>query len=128
MRIIIVGVHNKIGLSPLDSSTKSGKLIDRIAAQLPIPIEKTNLFDVDYLPVNGEKQDLVNEWYWTQLPTKDDVVVLLGGMVHKEFKHSIKNLIKIQHPAAQWSHKSMNAYVNGAVGKIKKYCNQRVVV
>jgi hypothetical protein len=124
MRIIIVGVHNKKGLKPLDSSTKSGKLIDRIEMELPVNIERTNLFDVDYLPYHKEeRQELSKEWFWTHLPCPDDVVVLLGGEVQKNFKHDIKNLIKIKHPASQWSHKSMDEYVNCAVEKIKKYCN-----
>lgn len=123
MRIIIVGVHNKEGLKPLDNSTKSGKLIDRIENELPVNVEKTNLFNLNRLPTKEEKAELHEEWFLTHLPCPDDVVVLLGGIVHKEFKHDIKNLIKIKHPASQWSHKSMDEYVSCAVAKIKKYCN-----
>lgn len=123
MRIIIVGVHNKVGLKPLDSSTKSGKLIDRIENELPVNVERTNLFDTTYLPTKGEKNKFAEAWFWTHLPCPDDVVILLGGIVHKEFKYDIKNLIKIKHPASQWSHKSMDEYVSCAVAKIKKYCN-----
>ncbi len=123
MRIIIVGVHNKVGLKPLCSTTKSGKLIDRIANRLTKPIEKTNLFNIDYMPIKSEKQKLIDEWFWVNLPAPEDVVVLLGGAVHKDFNCEINNLIKIQHPAAQWSHKSMDDYVSSAVEKIKKYCN-----
>ncbi len=119
MRILIVGVHNKVGLPPLCSTTKSGKLIDRIANKLSKPIEKTNLFNTEYLPTKTEKKELVEEWFWTHLPTDDDVVVLLGGQVHKDFNHDVKNLIKIQHPAAQWSKKSMDEYVLSAVAKIE---------
>ena len=119
MRIIIVGVHNKPGLKPLDSSTKSGKLIDRISKQLSIDVEKTNLFNVDYMPKNDGKKLLISEWYWTHLPTTEDVVVLLGSIVHKEFKFNIKNLIKIKHPASIWSHKRMDEYVDHAVLKIQ---------
>jgi hypothetical protein len=36
MRIIFVGLHNKEHMKPLDSKTKSGKLIDRIIKRLPI--------------------------------------------------------------------------------------------
>ena len=123
MRIIIVGVHNKVGLSPLCSTTKSGKLIDRIAKGLTKPIEKTNLFNTEYLPTKQERPKLIDEWFWTHLPTDNDVVILLGGIVHKDFNHDVKNIIKIKHPASQWSHKSMDEYVSCAVAKIKKYCN-----
>jgi len=123
MRIIIVGVHNKTGIAPLCSTTKSGKLIDRISEKLPIPIEKTNLFNCDYVPTKEDKAKYIDEWYWTQLPTKDDVIVLLGGIVHKNFREMKSNIIKIKHPASQWSHKNMNNYVESAVEEIKKYCN-----
>jgi hypothetical protein len=123
MRVIIVGVHNKVGLSPLCSTTKSGKLIDRIESKLSKPIEKTNLFNIDHMPIKGDKQRLIDEWFWTHLPTDEDIIVLLGGIVHKEFKHKMKNVIKIKHPASQWSHKAMNEYVLCAVGKINKYCH-----
>lgn len=33
-RIIFVGIHNKPGMEPLDSRTKSGKIIDEVIAGL----------------------------------------------------------------------------------------------
>ena len=120
MRIIIVGTHNKKGLNPLDNSTKSGKLIDRIEMELSVNVERTNLFNIDYLPSKQERQKLSEEWFMTHLPCPDDIVVLLGGVVHKEFKHKIGKLIKIKHPASQWSHKNMDEYVRYAVLKIKQ--------
>jgi hypothetical protein len=127
MRIIIVGIHNKEGLKPLDSSSQTGQLIDRIAEQLPLPIEKTNLFNIDYMPKDkAKKQELVNEWFWSNLPTDDDLIVQLGGDVEKEFKHEIKKVIKITHPGyiiRGFGKISKEEYVSCAVAKIKKYCN-----
>ena len=120
MRVFIVGVHNKTGLPPLDSSTKSGKLIDRIEIGLSMNVERTNLFNTDYLPPKQERQTLSKEWFKKYMPTSNDVVVLLGSIVHKEFKHKIDKLIKIKHPASQWSNKDMSKYVRYAVIKIKQ--------
>lgn len=123
MRIIFVGVHNKPNLQPLCSSTKTGKLVNRIINELPkgFEIEKTNLFNVDYFPEYAKMIDLGNEWYWTNLPTNEDIVVLLGAITHKQFRHDVENLIKIAHPASKYSHKDMDEYVLSAVEKIKKY-------
>ena len=123
MRIIFVGVHNKPNLEPLCSSTKTGKLVNRIINELPkgFEIEKTNLFNVEYLPEYEDMIDLGNEWYWTNLPTNEDIIVLLGAITHKQFRHDVENLIKIAHPASKRSHKDMDEYVFSAVGKIKKY-------
>jgi hypothetical protein len=123
MRIIFVGVHNKPNLQPLCSSTKTGKLVNRIINELPkgFEIEKTNLFNTDHFPKYEKMNDLGNEWYWTNLPTDEDIIVLLGAITHKQFRHSVKNLIKIAHPASKYSHKDMDEYVLSAAGKIKKY-------
>jgi hypothetical protein len=61
MRVIFVGMHNKPGMEPLDSRTKSGKLIDRIINELPIDCIKTNLYD-DSWPVDFEDNDLMLWW------------------------------------------------------------------
>lgn len=123
MRIIFVGVHNKPDLQPLCPSTKTGKLVNRIINELPkgFEIEKTNLFNTDYFPEYEEMIDLGNEWYWTNLPTDEDIIVLLGAITHKQFRHNVNNLIKIAHPASKYSHKDMDEYVLSAAGKIKKY-------
>lgn len=123
MRIIFVGINNKPNLQSLCSGTKTGKLVNRIINELPkgVEIKKTNLFNVDYFPEYEKMIDLVNEWYWTNLPTDEDIIVLLGAITHKQFKHDVNNLIKIAHPASKRSHKDMDEYVLSAAGKIKKY-------
>lgn len=127
MRIIFVGVHNKPNLQPLCASTKTGKLVNRIISKLPknAEIVKTNLFNLDYLPkCEKERIGLVHEWYWTHLPTNEDIVVLLGAITHKQFRHDVENLIKIAHPASKRSHNDMDEYVSGTVFKINECINK----
>lgn len=114
MRVIFVGLHNKPDLNPLDSSTKSGRLIDRIIKKLDSDLEsvKTNLFNVDYFGEIKDSIKLQEEWYWTNLPTYEDIIVLLGAYVHKAFMYDLEYIIKVAHPASKNSHKEMNNYVD----------------
>ena|ERR1035437_9456248 len=121
MKIIFVGMHNKPMKMPLCSSTKSGKLVDRIIEALkPIECLKTNLYDVDYFPKREEKFDLARNWHTRIDPESVDVIVLLGAEVHE---HYVKNLfdkvVKIAHPSSKRSHEAMNKYVISAVQEIK---------
>lgn len=121
MRIIFVGLHNKPHLTPLCGSTKTGKLINRVIKALDTDIEivKTNLFEVEYMPRRGEFAILKDEWYWSHLPTDDDIIVLLGAMTHKEFDwEGVINVIKVAHPASKRSHIEMDSYVVDTVEKI----------
>lgn len=98
---------------PLGSSTKSGKLIDRIINLLPadINIIKSNLFHVDYMPKQPEFDMLFSKWYWRCLPKSDDIIILLGDFVHKHFPFKTGKVIKIAHPASKRCHVDMDDYV-----------------
>lgn len=66
MKIIFVGINNKPNKEPLCRSTKSGKLIYRIVAQLPNNSEflRTNLYDVDYfISDENEKHRFALDWH-----------------------------------------------------------------
>jgi len=120
---MFVGMHNKIGKMPLCSSTRSGKLIDKIIDKLkPIECIKTNLYDVDYLPkTNEEKFSLAAEWHNRIEPKLNDIIVLLGAEVHKNYiLISSNKIIKIAHPSSNRSHEAMNKYVSNTVEKINK--------
>lgn len=57
MKIVFVGIHNKPGLKPLDSSTVTGKIVDEIISHFPdVEFEKQNIFPVDYLPLEAEER------------------------------------------------------------------------
>lgn len=115
-RVIFVGLHNKPGMKPLDSKTKSGKLIDRIIEKCRhhgMNILKTNLFDVDALPRKEDMQGLSFDWIERTELFKGDVVVLLGAMTHDNFPNLPMDCkpIKVAHPASKRSHVDMDDYV-----------------
>jgi len=115
-RVIFVGLHNKPGMKPLDSKTKSGKLIDRIIEKCRrhgMNVLKTNLFDVDYLPGKALMPIMSFEWIERVELFKGDIIVLLGGMTHKYFPPLPMDYtpIEIAHPASKRSHKEMDEYV-----------------
>ncbi len=123
MRIIFVGVHNKEGMTPLDSMSKSGKLIDRIINELPYNCIKTNLYDRLEMPIRKDKYVCAGNWYDQIHPQHNDVLVLLGNEVQNNVPDNFSNEIRIKHPSIIWSNKNKDEYVISAVAKIKKYCN-----
>jgi len=128
MRIIFVGLHNKPYMAPLDSGTKTGKLVDRIINELPknIEIVKSNILNTDEMVSLNKIYKYVYEWYWTYLPVNDDIIVLLGGMtqnIYKKNVRSVGNIIRVAHPASMRSHIRMNEYVDKTTIKIKKRLN-----
>jgi hypothetical protein len=115
-RIIFIGLHNKPGMKPLDSKTRSGKLIDRIIRNFPNEqCVKFNLFDLDYLPNEMDYTDVVKYWIDVIAPTKQDILILLGRIVHEEApihaNDTIKHFLKCAHPASIWSNKGKDEYV-----------------
>ena len=120
-RIIFVGIHNKPGKLPLDNSTKTGKIIDIFEKKLGVKVERTNLFNVDYSPKEtNEIINLRNEWFYTNLPCFDDIVVLLGNDVQKYFPFVNSIIIKVKHPAMRRSKDNQLDYINNVVNLIDK--------
>ena len=120
-RIIFVGMYYKTGLKALDSSTKSGKMVDRIMDKLPVgvKVKKSNLYDIARIPLDSEKEELKRFWLDDIKPTPEDIVVLLGAMVHNDCPDiKVRDLIKIAHPASKRSHKEMDEYVEKAASLI----------
>jgi len=125
MRIIFVGIHNKPMKRPLDSSTKSGILIDRcIRALRPKECVKTNFFDIDYLPKLND--DIIHKSYleWNNRVDvySEDVVVLLGAITHKCWENYSPpyKIIKVGHPSSVWSIEKKIWYVNNIVEKVTR--------
>jgi len=125
-RIIFVGMHNKPGKQPLDSSTMTGKVIDRIIEQLkPYECIKSNLFDKEYFP-NSEVEIWNSHirWYNKFKPIDKDLIILLGKWTQDNFLPAPGIVIKLDHPASfnYRSKAQKEEYINSAVAKIKNYC------
>ena len=122
MRIIFVGIHNKQNMTALDSKTMTGKVIDRIIVKIPTLCIKTNLCDIDYFPKNKRLLRLCNfEWNEKHRPDKDTIIVLLGGLVQKNFLLTEGKIINLAHPAGVFGTNNKEQYVVGAVEKIKNF-------
>lgn len=118
-------MNNKPGVAPLCSSTKSGKLIDRLIAKLQTDIDlfdsdfiKSNLFNIEHWP----KTDSFNyEWCERVAYNTDDVIVTLGASVQYKFKKSPYNFVYIGHPSAVWSKVAQEKYLSDSVEKIWRH-------
>ena len=116
-------------MAPLDSGTKTGKLVDRIIKGLPDSMEivKTNILNTEEMVAPNEIYKYTEEWQWTHLPVYDDIIILLGHATQLIYKNNVKSvgrIIRLAHPASMWSHKSMDGYVKKTVVEIKNIINK----
>lgn len=128
MRVVFVGMHNKPGMKPLDSKTRSGKLIDRVIKAmkdegLNCEYLKTNLYNLDHWPKHNLSQTF--EWAQRVEYNGNDIVLTLGQCVYDVFKYSNIEFIKLGHPSACWSHEKQSEYILRAVGAIKKVSSHK---
>ena len=126
-RIIFVGIHNKQGKTPLDSSTMTGKVIDRIIAGLQVECIKTNLCEVENFPKDfADINEKAIAWHSKYEPTKADVVVTLGLWVKKHFWYDDLCVVSLTHPAGIYGTKNKDEYVLMAVKKINKILSNNI--
>jgi len=127
MKIVFVGIHNKEDLMPLDILSKSGKIIHAIEKELGIRALKTNLYDMDRMPMGNEIDDEPVKWWYRNDIEPDSIIVLLGRMVQDNFHYSNAGYkyVKLPHPASSLFHgtKTKDEYVKNAVEKIKVVIN-----
>lgn len=122
MKVFFVGMHNKPNMQALDSRTATGKVIDKIIEKIPANCIKTNLCNIDYFPKDRKLIWACNlEWNERHQPTSDDIIVLLGRWVQKNFLLTEANIIKLAHPAGIFGTKNKSEYINDAVEKIKVF-------
>lgn len=124
-RLIFVGMHNKAGMKPLDSKTMSGKMIDSVVQELGrMDAIKTNLCEVEYLPVDQREIWAHNlSWNDKYEPDYEDIIVLLGAWVHKNFALTNAKIVKLPHPASWMGITNKDSYRENAVQKIKAKTN-----
>lgn len=118
-RIIFVGVHNKPGMEPLDSRTKSGKIIDEVIAGLPgRECVKSNLFNAEAVPKHRYDR-IVGASFWnTRIePTPNDIIILLGDTVQAWFNTGQRlKVVCVPHPASR--HIKRKEYIQDLINKI----------
>jgi len=117
--VLFVGMHNKQNMQPLDSNTWSGKIIDKIIAELKNDFIKTNLCDVDYLPNDKKEIEQHNYKWYFKYHNNNSVVVLLGNWVAKHFYRDDEKVIVLNHPSSFICRKNVKEYVSNAIEKIK---------
>ena len=123
MKVIFVGVHNKPDTNPLCIFTKTGKLLQRIIDRLPgVEFIKSNLFDIDHFPNHlDDKRMLTGDWWYRIRPEPEDLIILLGSCVHKDFENRYEmKVLKYGHPSGVWSKEKQIDYVNKMVKEIKQ--------
>lgn len=147
-RIIFVGINNKPGLSALDSSTKTGRVVDDIvegiencsgcmsvrdltaitaingAANFAF---KTNLYDLEYLPkprtIDMDRAEAVKWKKRIDYSPGRDIVVALGLLVKEAFTLTAVSHIYLMHPAAIFTPRKREEYIKQAVSEI----NARII-
>jgi len=129
-KIAIVGISNKPDCSPLDDSTNTGKIINRITSQFTeVEFYKTNL--VNFAPLNElgklrypTKQEIEDNMSILLKNIKDsDVVICLGNKVTTCLVGKVVNLISIKHPSYMWVYKrkKLDSYINEVTEIIKEF-------
>jgi hypothetical protein len=115
--IYFVGIHNKPGMTALDSRTYTGKIIDMIIAKVGEGV-KTNLAETEEMPERPHLHAL--DWNTEYSTRPGDTVVLLGKFVQKHFiRRSGVNHLCVDHPSAF----RVRADVSGYVERVVKHIN-----
>jgi hypothetical protein len=123
-RVIFVGVHNKPGKSPLDSSTLTGRTVDAIASGLEdFEVVKSNMHDMECLPV--DRTNSISDWRRRVKYKRTDIVVALGAQVAWDFaRHHPSTIaisyIHIAHPAKRMSSVNREMYIRETIEWIKR--------
>jgi hypothetical protein len=134
VHIYFVGIHNKPGLQPLDSSARSGKLVDEIIKLLPQSQRcfKTNVY-IDCVPDADDPKNqhgALSADGWldrTDFNSETDIAIVLGGVVEEAFKLSKLPYLKLTHPSYVMRIGEQAEYVTDAVMKIYQAINDKLV-
>lgn len=123
MRIIFVGIHNKPGKSPLDSTTRTGKIVDIIIHESGLPrgmFLKTNLCNVETMPSSPDDMAFHMRNFTQRIkPKTGDVFVLLGTLVGSSFRQPLgTHVVKVHHPSSFIGTRNRDEYIQSVLLKI----------
>ena len=132
--ICIIGISDKSGKAPFDSSTNSGKIIDQIISKVDANFIKMNYVSFAPLDEFGNlryptKEELNASFFSFQeriLKLNPDVLVVCGKMIAKELKkhHFYQDqILEISHPSYIWVYKRklLNDYIQDVVMKLNNF-------
>lgn len=132
MKVLFVGISNKLGKEPFDELTNSGKIVKKIIDNLNCETYKLNI--VSYAPIDDNKK--------LRYPTKEeinkeipifmkkvdkirpDIIVLFGNIVCDSLKKiNFKNIkiIKEKHPSYMYVYR--RKYLDEYIIKIVEQIN-----
>lgn len=137
MKIIFVGLSNKINCEPLASSTKSGAIVDQIIAKIDFGCIKTNLVNFAPVDMNGKlrypnSEELEAGFDDLRLIIDKNnpcIVVGLGLIVCKNLDKKVDNLVKIKHPSyiSTYRQHQKDDYIQDSVNEITKLLKNTAV-
>lgn len=125
-KVFFIGVHNKPGLTPLCSSTRSGKVIDQIIEKVNAKCYKTNFINNTSRPNKMTSLQMVNfgwNWLFRTKYKPGDTVVFLGKWVQEYFPHWLLNdseIVKVNHPSYPKSKEAIADYIQDTADQINK--------
>lgn len=119
-------MHNKSGMLPLDSRTKTGKIIDSLIVELQGEFDcvKSNLCDTDYFVTDSNelfRQN--NRWLEEMDPQKQDIVITLGQWVYDNLRRGDFKIIKSKHPASLFGITKTDEYKQYILSKLWQHKN-----
>ena len=121
-RVIFVGIHNKPGLPPLCSSTRTGKVIDQIAMNVSPECQRANLFPVNYLPHDLEERERFIDQFEID---ENAVYVGLGKIVCDALHRMDVPLLAVHHPGHILRIGKVQEYVTHVVDRIHEMQSPR---
>lgn len=109
MKVVFMGLHHKPGKTALDSSTRSGQVIDQLIGHLPESweFEKANLFPYDYHPDGEELREAIEDFQ----PKPETTYVLLGRCVQRYIGEKCPIHVRAHHPGYALRKGAVNEYV-----------------
>lgn len=130
MNIFFVGIHNKPGKAALDSSTKTGRIIDIIITQVQalhtrdkLTFHKTNLYNLDYLPIPGKIDGSMWALRVGYGNKPDDCAILLGKECVLRIKgfFSDGDVLCLGHPGHLPTREQEDQYITNSIDQIRKF-------
>lgn len=135
-KVLLVGISNKEGKEPFDSSTASGRIVDQMIVRIPCEFFKINYVNFAPLDLEGKmryptKEELTNSFpsFCSRVKViEPDLIVVFGKMIADELKkrgYCDYPILSLAHPSYIWVYRrnELDCYLEKAVFQIKDKLN-----